>query len=481
MSTATQNATSLDSIESMLQEIHLKQAEANTEAGGYDGATEHQSKSEDDSTEDAREGSRSSENESDVKEDQGAAGVDGKDVNAAAKSALELPGNQDAVQMDIGVTSKATGEDSKNETSRAKDTKEDSADGGGGPQGRGQTSHPARTSNNEIDGHKWSSEINETFALIKQATDLGNEALAALSVEADETIKKQAGAASQALGGDPNINVNVGEPTGKQAAAPPTPQGQVPSSDKEAQDRQVVADLAQTLMAAYAAADKTAAFVHGVAEQKRAEEEASDEGGEEAARENPSEEGGEGGSAPPEELGEGGGGGMPPEAGGGETPPEAGGGGGAEDALMQALMGGGGEAPPDAGGGMPGMGGPPPEAGGMPGMGGPPEGGGMPGMGGPPPEMGGGMPGMGGPPEGGGMGGQIGPEELQMLLAALQEAGIDPAALEAGATAKAAQALKQKQASGELQRTEWRPKTAEEAQRYQAVLNYVQEIAGAKK
>jgi hypothetical protein len=144
-------------------------------------------------------------------------------------------------------------------------------------------------------------------------------------------------------------------------------------------------------------------------------------------------------------------------------PPEAGGGGGAEEALMQALMGGGGGAPPEAGG-MPGMGGPP-EGGGMPGMGGPPEGGGMPGMGG---DM-------------GGMMGQIGPEELEMLLAALQEAQVNPEALEAGAAAKAASALKQKQASGQLQRTEWRPKTAAEAQRYQAILNFVQEIAGAKR
>ena len=62
----------------------------------------------------------------------------------------------------------------------------------------------------------------------------------------------------------------------------------------------------------------------------------------------------------------------------------------------------------------------------------------MGGMGGGP-EMGGGMP-------GGPEGGEIGPQELQMLAAALQEAGIDPAALEAGAAAKAAHALRRKQA-----------------------------------
>ena len=139
------------------------------------------SRREDDHTEEAREGSRASENERDVKEDQGAAGVDGKDVNSSAKQALNLPGNQDDVQMDIGVTSKATGEDPQNETDRTKPGKDDSDTGDGGSQGRGQTSHPARTDNDEIDGHKWSSSIKNLYDLIKTAESAGNDALAAIS------------------------------------------------------------------------------------------------------------------------------------------------------------------------------------------------------------------------------------------------------------------------------------------------------------
>ena len=127
---------------------------------------------------------------------------------------------------------------------------------------------------------------------------------------------------------------------------------------------------------------------------------------------------------------------------GGGGDPMGGGGGG-----LDALLGGG----PEMGGGMPG---------------GEPMGGGMPG--GDPTGGGGGMPGLEG----------IGPEQLQMLLAAIQEAQTTPEAVEAGAVGKAASLLRQKQASGEIgKHTEWRPKTAAQAQRYQAVLNYIKEVS----
>jgi hypothetical protein len=132
----------------------------------------------------------------------------------------------------------------------------------------------------------------------------------------------------------------------------------------------------------------------------------------------------------------------------------AGGEGMGADQAAQGMMGGGGG---DAGGGMPG---------GMPG-----------GMGGGDPlaGMGGAAGGMGGDP-GRGMGGPPGGGNEQAMLAeALAQAGIPLEAFQALLAQKQSAALKQ--AGRTPTRGQWRPKTAEEAQQYQAILNYVNEVA----
>ena len=109
-----------------------KKAEANTEAGSYEGGTSHPVKAVDDQTEDANEGERSSENSSDVKKQVPGGGVD---------SSTDNPPNQEGQQYDVGISSAATGEDPAHEDDY-KNTKEDPG-----------TSHPAKTE----DGEKYSS------------------------------------------------------------------------------------------------------------------------------------------------------------------------------------------------------------------------------------------------------------------------------------------------------------------------------------
>ncbi len=510
--TQVKQANALDTIDAMLQSIgSTKVGESNTEAGGFQGETEHPVKKEDDRTEDAYEGSRAAENEADVTEEQSPNEVVGEtDVNkesGAEKAALGLGDavDQDAVQLNIGTLQKATGEDPASETQKAKGGKDDSDDGDGGSQNRGKSTHPARTNNEEIDGHKWSNAIGELLGQVKTASDLGTEAIAAISVDADSEVQAKVAsmqkesmcgechhdpcdcsdekkAAAKAAVEKTAAEKTAAEKAGASLANAVSAEGQVPDTDKQAQDRQVVEDLSTTITTAYAMADKTAAYLAGLREKQGmpGEEEEEERGGDPGTNPPaPEEESG----APPEEMG-----GGPPGMGGMEGDPMGGGGGGDEEALLQALTGGGGgmEGGGDpmgggmpgmeemGGGGMPGMGGGPEMGGGggMPGMGG----GGMPGMGGGP-EMGGGMPGMGGDPmmSGGGGGGEIGEEQLAMLAAALDEAGITPEQLEMAATQKAAYSLK-KAASAVERTSKWRPKTAAEASRYQSILNHVREV-----
>ena len=82
------------------------------------------------------------------------------------------------------------------------------------------------------------------------------------------------------------------------------------------------------------------------------------------------------------------------------------------------------------------------------------------------------------PPEGGGGLGGISEEDLAMLLAALQQEGIAPEQFEAKAAAHAAKQLTQKQASNKPL-TDWKPKTAAEAQQLQRLIGYVREVAAS--
>jgi hypothetical protein len=132
-----------------------KKAEANTEAGSYEGGTSHPVKSVDDQTEDAHEGARSSENSSDVKKQVPAGGVD---------SASDSTPDQEGQQFDVGITSTATGEDPANEDN-FKGTKDDPG-----------TTAKAKTE----DGEKYSS---MNFSKLKGLTEKkANALMAGISV-----------------------------------------------------------------------------------------------------------------------------------------------------------------------------------------------------------------------------------------------------------------------------------------------------------
>lgn len=158
-----------DELRSFLAEVETQQvkaasskrAEANTEAGSYEGGTSHPVKSVDDQTSDASEGERSSENSSDVKAQVPAGGVDSHNAK---------PPEQEGQQFDVGLKSTSTGEDPANEGDY-KGTKDDPG-----------TSHPAKTE----DGEKYSS---MNFVQLKKLTEKkANDILASVAVE----LKKKA-------------------------------------------------------------------------------------------------------------------------------------------------------------------------------------------------------------------------------------------------------------------------------------------------
>jgi len=134
--------------------------------GTYVGASSHPTAHADNRSEPASEGARSSEYESDIKQQQGAPGVD-------STSELSQEGRQDDAQLNIGTSAKATGEDPSSE----RDFKGDKDDPG--------TSHPAKTE----DGEKYSS---ATFKeACEKASSLGNDILADLiNFGADKLTKE---------------------------------------------------------------------------------------------------------------------------------------------------------------------------------------------------------------------------------------------------------------------------------------------------
>jgi hypothetical protein len=158
-----------DELRSFLAEVETQQvkaasakkAEANTEAGSYEGGTSHPVKAVDDQTSDASEGERSSENSADVKGQVPAGGVDSHNAK---------PPEQEGQQFDVGLKSTSTGEDPSHEDDY-KGTKDDPG-----------TSHPAKTE----DGEKYSS---MNFSQLKKLTEKkANAILATVAVE----LKKQA-------------------------------------------------------------------------------------------------------------------------------------------------------------------------------------------------------------------------------------------------------------------------------------------------
>lgn len=456
---------SVDTIDAMLARIdQQKRAEANTEPGGYGGKSTHPSTDVDDRTEGAQEGARSSENTADVKEDQGSSSVD--------STAPGTPGGQDSVQMNIGTHQSATGEDPAVETESAKPGKDDPG-----------SSHPARTDNESLDGHKYASAGN-VLKLIKAAQSRGTQLIAKIAVEADGPLK-QAATKLQKKAGDPPPHGTEGaaklppttvDESDTSAECPPPGKGSKKEGAaqagaavanavvgnpqvKAAQDQIVVQSIAETIDVAYRMAEKTAAYLTSYMSTKQAMDEEWGEGeGEESSsgksEGSPSEEGdsgeseGDGESTPYDSPMDG----APAE---GSMSGGEGGGGDEEQALLDLLAGGEGMGADQAAGGMMGGAAPPP-------MGDPMAGGGMP-----PgdPMAGGGM-----PPPGSGAGG-IDPA---MLAEALAQTGVPPEAFQALLAGKAAAAIKR--AGFTPAKGAWKPKTAEQARQYQQVLNYVKEV-----
>jgi hypothetical protein len=435
----------LVSIDAMLRQIaeqSVKSAEAKSEPGGYQGSTTHPVKNVDDRLMEATEGERSRENSSDVQEQQGAPSVD---------STSESTPSQDTVQYNIGTTQSATGEDPSSETESAKAKKDDPG-----------SSHPMRTDNDSLDGHKYAQHI---IKLTEKAAAQGNDLLALLAIEAQGEIQQKAAQLSGAKA--PAAPEAVAKAAEAGAELANMAAGGV-GADKQAEAAAVVDSIALTISDAFAMAEKTAAYLDEYFRALKKAEDEEGESSEEEEKETPS--GGEEAGSDPSSGGSGGEASEAAPAGGSPS----------EDELLAALMSGGdGMGAEGAASGMAGGGGMDAAAGGAPPMGGMDAAGGPPadlGAGGAPGGMPGGMPGgePGGMPGGEGGGGEA--EQLAMLEAALQQMGITPEQLQAAAVGKQAALLTQrKQAASNAT---WKPKTAQELQRYRATVDYVRELVG---
>lgn len=390
-------------IESFLNEIGVKQAEAHTEPGSQGGATTHPIKNVDDNTQVATEGARSAENTKDVKEDQGKPSVDSTPEAKPGKSAndgIGVPGTATADHYNIGLNVAPTGEDPSTETARAKAGKQD-----GGY--KGPSTHPARTDNNELDGFKYAELDPQTADLAKMAAEIGRVGNAicaeiikgaSAGLEATpgvtpppnnvtppvQTTQQQQGAPTdKSAGANPPVDPNLAHQIGYQMA------GLLNGTlDKAAADAMVHDGLKQTIKQAMLQADAVCDFLDNREYALRQQQQQAQQPRRYKAADFPGGSGGGGAPMPPPPPGgEGGGPPAGPEAGGGGE----GGGQNIEQILqlleqmgvspeeleqMLAEQGGGasGGSPPGAGGPPPGMGGapPPPPMGG--GAGGPPPG-----------------------------------------------------------------------------------------------------------
>lgn len=327
------NRAAMNSINAFLQEVlatEKRAAEAHTEPGSIGGETTHPVKDVDDGTEEASEGARSAENEADVKADQGAPSVNNLKDNVAAKKAVDgksesggfnPPGTATEDQLQIGTKKAPTGEDPAVETSSAKAEKEDASGGE-----LGNTTHPARTNNSELDGNKYASMSYEKLAA--EVTRLGNELLA--NIATFQQKEAELSGAQEKL--DVNNNGKIEgsdlaalrkgkegdkEPENKEAADIAGQLGWelaglfANQQDKQAADTVVQASLEEMLKTALDDAERVAAYVYSFQQEdnrlaKRAEDPAAAMGG-----------------APP----------MDPAAAMGGAPPE--GGGGEEDMVAQ--------------------------------------------------------------------------------------------------------------------------------------------------
>lgn len=354
MASTSAAQASMMTIDRFIQEVGAaktaqdKSAEtAHTEPGSIGGETSHPVKSVDDRCEDAKEGERSAENTADVKADQGKPSVDSTPEGQNSKAAFDLSrfakpagrlkqaeegksqggllpaGSAADDQLQIGTNKQPTGEDPSVETGSAKAGKEDPG-----------SSHPARTDNDSLDGHKYSADqfLNLPIEqLFKMASDTSQELCDELTAE----MRKSAAAPS---------------PTQKQAAAPSDAQVAHQAGwelagafhgdmDKQAVDALVQERLAMVIKTAADDADQVAAMLDGYFQQKQAES-AEEGGGDDSA------------SPPSEAAAE-----EPPAAAGPESGADGGAGAGGGEEAMLAALGGPGGADPAAAGGDPAAGG----------------------------------------------------------------------------------------------------------------------------
>jgi hypothetical protein len=274
MSTSLQN--SINTIEQFLASVggSVKRAEANTEAGGYQDGTSHPVKDVDDRTEVAQEGARSAENDKDVKEDQGAVGVNSaataksaRDILAGlsrhaamptysvkrAESAVSTPGSAADDQLQIGTNKQPTGEDPSNETNSAKSGKKDS-----------DSTHPARTDNDSLDGHKFSyDQYTPLEKLASYIHECGNQLVAQIAHVAWNAKKASDG-----------YSQDVAQSYEKQAADPELVQlvgRELASvmSDKQATDNMVYDALSGVVKTASLKADLLIEYIAGHDAQMR--------------------------------------------------------------------------------------------------------------------------------------------------------------------------------------------------------------------
>ena len=176
-----------------------------SDPGGYQGASTHPTATVDNRGQSASEGSRSSENESDVKADIPI------NVNDASDA---RDGQSDDVNLNIGMQQSATGEDA---------SVEDDYKGGKDDPG---SSHPARTDNDSLDGHKYARL--SMVGAYDLHTQLANGILADLANGQGSQLTKQALA-------DAKAGLNPSE-AGAKPPTQPKPQmaGQAPAGQKMA-------------------------------------------------------------------------------------------------------------------------------------------------------------------------------------------------------------------------------------------------------
>lgn len=211
-----------------------KRAEGPTpsDPGGYKGPSTHPVAKVDNNAQEAKEGARSSENSSDVKADNPGASVD------ATAEATPGSANQDKQMPNIGTQQSATGEDP---------SVEDNYKGGKDDPG---SSHPARTDNGSLDGHKYAS---VTFKVAHaRSTELANALLADLANGFGQQLQKQAGTPAQPT-----------QPQ-RQAAPAPAPVATVAGQTKQAADEvqagyELAAALGINKQAAVAGVEQTIA------------------------------------------------------------------------------------------------------------------------------------------------------------------------------------------------------------------------------